>query len=358
MTEYDGEHGARHVRLADLPQAEIGDHIWHPVRRALGATGFGVGAYSAARAGDVLVGTHDETGLGSNRHEELYVVLPGRALFEIDGRSSSSARRSSSSSIPRRAWRAGARRRDERPRHRRRAGSRGAGALRALVHGADGRRPARQPRRSQPQGSRSSRTTASSTTSSPASGRSRASSTWRHGTSAARSPRTSAHGRGSRTTPTSTRCARCPAPCRRGCGSARSTSSRRERARSSCSSTQASRIGRMWDRAVGRVGGDPRVIRLDLRGFGRSDLPDGTFSHAGDVLAVLDALGVERAVLVGRVVRRPVALDLAAPHPDRVAGLVLAGAGLPDHEWSAEIEAFGAGRTRRSRRATSIARPR
>ena len=86
MTEYDGEHGARHVRLADLPQAEIGDHIWHPVRRALGATGFGVGAYSAARAGDVLVGTHDETGLGSNRHEELYVVLRGRALFEIDGK--------------------------------------------------------------------------------------------------------------------------------------------------------------------------------------------------------------------------------------------------------------------------------
>ena len=86
MTQHEGEHGARHVRLADLPKAEIGDHLWHPVRRALGATGFGVGAYSAVRAGDVLVGAHDEKGLGSNRHEELYVVLAGRALFELDGR--------------------------------------------------------------------------------------------------------------------------------------------------------------------------------------------------------------------------------------------------------------------------------
>ena len=33
----------------------------------------------------MLVGTHDETGLGSNRHEELYVVLAGRALFDVDG---------------------------------------------------------------------------------------------------------------------------------------------------------------------------------------------------------------------------------------------------------------------------------
>ena len=86
MSQREGEHGARHVRLADLPTAEIGDHRWHSVRRALGATGFGVGAYSAARAGDVLVGAHDETGLGSNRHEELYVVLAGKALFDLDGR--------------------------------------------------------------------------------------------------------------------------------------------------------------------------------------------------------------------------------------------------------------------------------
>ena len=40
MTEQDPIQGARHVRLADLPRAEIGDHLWHPVRRALGRDGF------------------------------------------------------------------------------------------------------------------------------------------------------------------------------------------------------------------------------------------------------------------------------------------------------------------------------
>ena len=86
MTQHDGEHRARLVRLADLPRATIGDHIWHPLRRTLEITGFGVGVYSAAIAGEVLVGTHDETSSSSNRHEELYIVLGGRALFEIDGR--------------------------------------------------------------------------------------------------------------------------------------------------------------------------------------------------------------------------------------------------------------------------------
>ena len=147
MTQLDGGHGARHVRLADLPQAEIGDHIWHPVRRALGATGFGVGAYSADRAGDVLVGAHDETGLGSNRHEELYVVLAGRALFELDGQELELGPEEFLLVEPqtRRGARA-ARRRHERARDRRRSRGGGAGAVRALVRGAHRGHPRRSRR--------------------------------------------------------------------------------------------------------------------------------------------------------------------------------------------------------------------
>jgi pimeloyl-ACP methyl ester carboxylesterase len=85
-----------------------------------------------------------------------------------------------------------------------------------------------------------------------------------------------------------------------------------------------------------------RVTRLDLRGFGRSDPPEGRYSHAGDVRAVLDALGIERAVIVGASFGGRVALDVAASEPDRVTGLVLAGAALPDHAWSDEVRAFGA----------------
>ena len=99
---------------------------------------------------------------------------------------------------------------------------------------------------------------------------------------------------------------------------------------------------RMWDREWVEWASTLDVIRLDLRGFGLSEPQTGSFSQAGDVHAVLDDLGVDRAVLVGASYGGRVALDLAASHPDRFIGLVLAGAGLPDHQWSAEIEAFGA----------------
>ena len=54
---------------------------WHPVRRHFGIAGFGVNAYAAARAGDRVVEEHTE----SSGHEELYVVVSGRATFTLDG---------------------------------------------------------------------------------------------------------------------------------------------------------------------------------------------------------------------------------------------------------------------------------
>jgi len=69
-----------------------------------------------------------------------------------------------------------------------------------------------------------------------------------------------------------------------------------------------------------------RAIAVSPRGHGESDKPDDGYTIvdlAGDVVEVLDALGIGRAVLVGHsgscLVARRVALD----HPERVAGLVL-----------------------------------
>lgn len=56
--------------------------VWHPVRRRFGIRGFGVNAYTAAEIGGPIVEEHTEGQLG---HEELYVVLRGRARFTIDG---------------------------------------------------------------------------------------------------------------------------------------------------------------------------------------------------------------------------------------------------------------------------------
>ena len=74
------------------------------------------------------------------------------------------------------------------------------------------------------------------------------------------------------------------------------------------------------------------LLAPDLRGRGRSaELPGpyGIEAHVEDMIAVLDALGVERAVLTGHSMGAYVAARLAAEHPERVAALVLLDAGLP-----------------------------
>jgi len=55
------------------------------VRRDLGIASFGVNAFYQATSGAVVVAEHDELGPGSNRHEELYVVVDGGCTFVVDG---------------------------------------------------------------------------------------------------------------------------------------------------------------------------------------------------------------------------------------------------------------------------------
>ncbi|GAA1986271.1 alpha/beta fold hydrolase [Kitasatospora viridis] len=69
-----------------------------------------------------------------------------------------------------------------------------------------------------------------------------------------------------------------------------------------------------------------RVITMDLRGFGESSIAWDDYSPtalAGDALALLDHLGVERAVLVGSSYTGATVIRVAADAPERVAGIVL-----------------------------------
>jgi mannose-6-phosphate isomerase-like protein (cupin superfamily) len=65
--------------LQDIPYRQ-GTHM-HPVRHHLGISAFGTNAWTAGAAGERLVPEHTE----DPGNEELYVVLQGRARFEIDG---------------------------------------------------------------------------------------------------------------------------------------------------------------------------------------------------------------------------------------------------------------------------------
>lgn len=86
-----------------------------------------------------------------------------------------------------------------------------------------------------------------------------------------------------------------------------------------------------WPLVAARLPGI-RFIAPDLRGRGRSnELPGpwGMPQHADDLAAVLSALGVDRAVVLGHSMGAFASLVLANRHPDRVSSLVLVDGGLP-----------------------------
>jgi class 3 adenylate cyclase len=96
-------------------------------------------------------------------------------------------------------------------------------------------------------------------------------------------------------------------------------------------------------RFLRRLAAFARLIRYDMRGTGLSDPANPNDwptleRRADDALAVLDAIGSERAALMGGVVGGQLAMFCAAAHPDRTAALVLAGTTArylwaPDYPW-------------------------
>jgi hypothetical protein len=70
------------AQLDEIDEVDDGRCPWRPVRHHLGITAFGVNAWTGHDAGDRIINEHDETDDGN---EELYLVLRGRAVFELDG---------------------------------------------------------------------------------------------------------------------------------------------------------------------------------------------------------------------------------------------------------------------------------
>jgi tetratricopeptide (TPR) repeat protein len=73
----------KHAHVDDLDRIEMPEgFVWRPVRRRFGIRAFGTNVYSAREQGAQVVEEHTENQL---QHEEIYLVLRGRALFTIDG---------------------------------------------------------------------------------------------------------------------------------------------------------------------------------------------------------------------------------------------------------------------------------
>ncbi len=102
----------------------------------------------------------------------------------------------------------------------------------------------------------------------------------------------------------------------------------------------------IWDAAAEQLEEQFRVLRIDLRGHGRSSSFPGPFGpreYLADVLAALNHAEVPATHLWGTHTGAGIALLLAAEHPDRVGGLILEGAVIPGvpvppvDEWHARM---------------------
>jgi pimeloyl-ACP methyl ester carboxylesterase len=86
---------------------------------------------------------------------------------------------------------------------------------------------------------------------------------------------------------------------------------------------------RVWHGVLERLEDDELdLVAYDRRGYGETPRATTAFRHVDDLVAVLDAAGADRAVLVGNSRGGALALDLALAHPDRVAAVLLIGAAV------------------------------
>ena len=100
----------------------------------------------------------------------------------------------------------------------------------------------------------------------------------------------------------------------------------------------------IWWQQVAALSARYTVITLDLRGFGLADSGMDEFDSRvfpDDVGAVLEASGVDRAVLVGQSIGSAAALSAALRNPGRAAGLVLGHSlgGIADEDLAARVRA-------------------
>lgn len=97
---------------------------------------------------------------------------------------------------------------------------------------------------------------------------------------------------------------------------------------------------RMWEPQFRALRNDFRLIRYDLRGFGRSSLPPaGPYAHEDDLNSLLTHLKALPAHVVGLSMGGRMALRFAASYPASIRSLVLADTALDGFSWSADWQA-------------------
>jgi pimeloyl-ACP methyl ester carboxylesterase len=95
---------------------------------------------------------------------------------------------------------------------------------------------------------------------------------------------------------------------------------------------------RIWEPVLPRLRERFRVVRYDVRGYGRSAPSTVPYRLLDDLVTVLDHLALDRVCMVGCSMGGGTALEFALAQPARVAGLVLLCPGVPGYPWPEEPE--------------------
>lgn len=82
----------------------------------------------------------------------------------------------------------------------------------------------------------------------------------------------------------------------------------------------------MWEAQFEAFAQDYQVIRYDLAGYGKSSPATGPVSRREELLTVLEALEIDKAILVGCSLSGTTVLDFALDYPEKVLGLVIVSA--------------------------------
>src|SRR6266446_9842207 len=95
---------------------------------------------------------------------------------------------------------------------------------------------------------------------------------------------------------------------------------------------------RMWDDQFQLFSKGARVIRYDVRGYGRSSRPSEEYSDAEDLFALLKHLNIESASILGVSNGGRIALDFVSVHPSLVNSLILVSPGIRGYKSSGPEE--------------------
>ncbi len=101
----------------------------------------------------------------------------------------------------------------------------------------------------------------------------------------------------------------------------------------------------MWQPQVEFFARKYRVVTYDVRGFGESSLPDRPYSHAADLKALIDHLGLKSAHIIGLSMGGRIAINFALTYPGMVRSLTLMDTALDgyasDVDWNVHAKIQG-----------------